>query len=435
MKTLSLLLGAASAAGLTTAAFAEEITIATVNNNDMIIMQGLTDEFTKAHPDITVNWVTLEENVLRERVTTDIATQGGQYDVMTIGTLEVPIWASQGWLEPLEFDESYDVDDLMPAIRGALSVDGTLYAAPFYGESAMTMYRTDLLEAAGFEMPDSPTWEFIGEAARAMTDRDADINGICLRGKAGWGENMAFITALANSYGARWFDENWQPQFDSPEWKAALQFYIDLMKDAGPAGASSNGFNENLTLFQQGKCGMWMDATVAAGFVSDANNSTVADKVGFALFPDAGTGNHGNWLWVWSLAIPASSDAKDAAKTFVQWATSKDYAALVGEKEGWALAPPGTRTSLYDNPDYKAVAAFAEPTLAAINAADTSHPSVQPVPYTGGQFVSIPEFQNIGTQVGQLFAAVVAGQSTVDDALAQAQSVATREMTRAGYIK
>ena len=272
-------------------------------------------------------------------------------------------------------------------------------------------------------------------AARAMTDRDADINGICLRGKAGWGENMAFITALANSYGARWFDENWQPQFDSPEWKAALQFYIDLMKDAGPAGASSNGFNENLTLFQQGKCGMWMDATVAAGFVSDANNSTVADKVGFALFPDAGTGNHGNWLWVWSLAIPASSDAKEAAKTFVQWATSKDYAALVGEKEGWALAPPGTRTSLYDNPDYKAVAAFAEPTLAAINAADTSHPSVQPVPYTGGQFVSIPEFQNIGTQVGQLFAAVVAGQSTVDDALAQAQSVVTREMTRAGYIK
>jgi sorbitol/mannitol transport system substrate-binding protein len=435
MKHTTPLLAAVSTLALASAALGEEITVATVNNGDMIIMQGLTDEFEAAHPDITVNWVTLEENILRERVTTDIATQGGQYDVMTIGVLEAPLWAEQGWLEPLSFDDSYDVDDLIPAIRDAISVDGTLYAAPFYGESAMTMYRTDLLEAAGLEMPESPTWEFIGEAARAMTDRDAEINGICLRGKAGWGENMALITALANSYGARWFDENWVPQLDSPEWKAALQFYVDLMTDAGPAGASSNGFNENLTLFQQGKCGMWMDASVAAGFVSNPDNSTVADSVGFALFPHAGTENHGNWLWAWSLAVPASSDAKDAAKTFVEWATSKDYAALVGDKEGWLMAPPGTRTSLYENEEYKAVAAFAEPTLAAINSANTSAPTVDPVPYTGGQLIVIPEWQSIGTTVGQLFSAAVAGQSSVDDALAQAQSIATREMTRAGYIK
>jgi sorbitol/mannitol transport system substrate-binding protein len=356
--------------------------------------------------------------------------------VVTIGNYEVPIWAKQGWLEPLnDLPEDYDADDILPAIRGGLTVDDTLYAVPFYGESAMVMYRTDLLEEAGLEMPEEPTWEFIGEAARAVTDREADINGICLRGKAGWGENMAFITALANSYGARWFDENWQPQFDSQEWKDALQFYVDLMKDAGPSGASSNGFNENLTLFQQGKCGMWIDATVAASFVTNPEDSTVAEDVGFALFPDAGTGNHGNWLWSWNLAIPASSDAKDAAKTFVAWATSKDYTALVAEKEGWAAAPPGTRTSLYENPEYKEAAFFAEPTLAAMDAADITKPSVQPVPYTGGQFVAIPEFQGLGTTVGQLFSAVVAGQSTVDDALAQAQSIATREMTRAGYIK
>jgi sorbitol/mannitol transport system substrate-binding protein len=207
------------------------------------------------------------------------------------------------------------------------------------------------------------------------------------------------------------------------------------MKDAGPAGASSNGFNENLTLFQQGKCGMWIDATVAASMVTDANSSTVADKVGFAIFPDAGTGNHGNWLWSWNLAIPASSKNADAAKTFVAWATSKDYTNLVAEKQGWAAAPPGTRTSLYENPDYKAVALFAEPTLTAMNAADITKPSVQPVPYTGGQFVAIPEFQAIGTQVGQIFAAVIAGQSSVDDALAQAQAITEREITRAGYPK
>ena len=437
MTLKTILLGACSALAFSTLASAETLTIATVNNGDMIRMQGLTSDFTAKNPDIKVEWVTLEENVLRERVTTDIATNGGQYDIMTIGNYEVPIWAKQGWLLPLEkLGDKYDVDDILPAIRGGLSAEGKLYAAPFYGESAMIMYRKDLFEKAGLKMPENPTWEFIGDAARKITDRKTDINGMCLRGKAGWGENMAFISALTNSFGGRWFDENWKPQFDQPEWKSSLQFYVDLMKDAGPSGASSNGFNENLTLFQQGKCGMWIDATVAASFVSNPKDSTVADKVGYALFPTHGElKNHGNWLWSWNLAIPKSSQKADAAEKFISWATSKDYTTLVASKEGWANVPPGTRTSLYKNADYEKAAAFAKPTLAAMDAADITKPTVKPVPYTGGQFVAIPEFQALGTTVGQLFSAVVAGQSSVDDALAGAQSTATREMTRAGYIK
>lgn len=436
MNLRTLLLGVSSAALLCGFANAETLTIATVNNGDMIRMQGLTEDFAAKNPDIQLEWVTLEENVLRERVTTDIATKGGQYDIVTIGNYEVPIWAKQGWLVALDgLGADYDVDDLLPAIRGGLSVDGKLYAAPFYGESAMIMYRKDLFEKAGLTMPDSPTWEFIGEAARKITDRGADISGMCLRGKAGWGENMAFLTALNNSFGGRWFDEKWQPQFDQPEWKASLQFYVDLMKDAGPQGASSNGFNENLTLFQQGKCGMWIDATVAASFVSNPKDSTVADKVGYAIFPDTGNGNHGHWLWSWNLAVPASSTKAEAAQKFIAWATSKGYTELVASKEGWANVPPGTRTSLYKNADYEKAAPFAAPTLAAMDAADITKPSVKPVPYTGGQFVAIPEFQGLGTTVGQLFSAVLAGQSSVDDALAQAQTTAVREMTRAGYIK
>ncbi|MBB3946225.1 sorbitol/mannitol transport system substrate-binding protein [Rhizobium skierniewicense] len=437
MTLKTLLLGACSALAFSGLASAETLTIATVNNGDMIRMQGLTSEFTAKNPDIQVEWVTLEENVLRERVTTDIATNGGQYDIMTIGNYEVPIWAKQGWLLPLEkLGDNYDVADMLPSIKGGLTVDSKLYAAPFYGESAMIMYRKDLFEKAGLKMPENPTWEFIGDAARKITDRKADVNGMCLRGKAGWGENMAFITALTNSFGGRWFDENWKPQFDQPEWKNALQFYVDLMKDAGPAGASSNGFNENLTLFQQGKCGMWIDATVAASFVSNPKDSKVADQVGYALFPTHGEmKNHGNWLWSWNLAIPKSSQKAEAAEKFIAWATSKEYTQLVASKDGWANVPPGTRTSLYKNADYEKAAGFAAPTLAAMNAADITKPTVKPVPYTGGQFVAIPEFQSLGTTVGQLFSAVVAGQSSVDDALASAQSTATREMTRSGYIK
>ncbi|WP_339644862.1 sugar ABC transporter substrate-binding protein [uncultured Pelagibacterium sp.] len=436
MKLRSIIIGSCSLFALAAGAQAQSLTIATVNNGDMIRMQGLSDRFTE-QTGIDLEWVTLEENVLRQRVTTDIATGGGQYDVMTIGAYETPIWAAQGWLAPLDdLGDDYNADDLIPAVREALSVDGTQYASPFYAESAMIMYRTDLFEEAGLEMPQEPTWEFIGEAARAITDRDNEIYGICLRGKAGWGENMAFITALANSMGGRWFDMDWEPQFDSPEWNEALTYYVDLMTDAGPPGASSNGFNENLALFQQGKCGMWMDATVAASFVSNPDESQVADSVGYALFPTNGQfDNHGNWLWVWSLAVPASSQNVDAAKQFIDWATSESYLEMVAEEEGWANVPPGTRTSLYENPAYTEAAPFADITLEAIQSANTTNSSVQDVPYAGGQFVAIPEFQGIGTSVGQIFSAALAGQVNVDQALEQAQQTSRMEMDRAGYYR
>ena len=424
--------GAFMFAALASTALADtKLTIATVNNGDMIRMQGLTDDFTKDNPDISLEWVTLEENVLREKVTTDIAAKGGQFDVLTIGTYEVPIWGKKGWLVPLT--EVDDPADLLPAMAGGLTVDGKLMAAPFYGESSMVMYRTDLMDKAGLKMPDAPTWEFIGQAARAMTDKAAEVYGVCLRGKAGWGENMAFLTATSNSFGARWFDENWKPQFDQPEWKATLDYYLSLMADAGPPGASSNGFNENLALFNSGKCGMWIDATVAASFVT-GKESTVADKVGFALAPDNGLGKRGNWLWAWSLAIPAGTQKNDAAQKFVSWATSKHYTELVASKEGWANVPPGTRTSLYANAEYAKVP-FAKMTLDSINSADPTHPTVKPVPYVGVQFVAIPEFAGIATTVGQIFSAALAGEKTADEALAEAQVATTREMTKAGYIK
>ena len=407
------------------------MTIATVNNGDMIRMQKLTDDFTKTNPDIKLNWVTLEENVLRQKVTTDIATKGGQFDVLTIGTYEVPIWGKKGWLVPLTTIDS--PDDLLPAIRSGLTVDGKLYASPFYGESSMVMYRKDLMDKAGLKMPDAPTWTFIKEAADKMTDKANEVYGVCLRGKAGWGENAAFITATANSFGARWFDETWHPQFNTPEWKATMDYYVNLLKTDGPPGAAANGFNENLALFNAGKCGMWIDATVAASFVT-GKESKVADKVGFALAPDNGLGKRGNWLWAWSLAIPAGSAHPAEAQKFVSWATSKKYTEIVAAKEGWANVPPGTRASLYANPEYQKVP-FAKMTLDSINSADPTHPTVKPVPYVGVQFVAIPEFQGIGTAVGQEFSAAVAGTKTVDQALAAAQALTEAEMKKAGYIK
>lgn len=265
---------------------AEALTIATVNNNDMIRMQRLSKVFEESHPDIALKWVVLEENVLRQRLTTDIATQGGQFDLLTIGMYEAALWGAKGWLEPMSgLPADYALDDLLPSVRDGLSVKGTLYALPFYAEASITYYRKDLFQQAGLRMPEQPTWTQLGEFAARLNRPDQGQYGICLRGKAGWGENMALIGTLANAFGARWFDERWQPEFSGGEWKKALDFYVSTLKRYGPPGASSNGFNENLALFNSGKCAIWVDASVAGSFVTDKSQSKVADATGFAFAP------------------------------------------------------------------------------------------------------------------------------------------------------
>ncbi|WP_172833720.1 ABC transporter substrate-binding protein [Mesorhizobium sp. ORS 3428] len=437
MPRLMGILAAATAASALTAgaALSEEITVATVNNGDMIIMQKLSSEWEKATGN-KVNWVVLEENVLRERVTTDIATKAGQFDVMTIGGYETPIWGKAGWLTPLnDLGDDYDYDDLIAPVRSGLTVDGKLYAVPFYAESSFTLYRKDLFDAAGLKMPEAPTYDQITEFAAKLTDKSKEQYGLCLRGKPGWGENMAYVGTLVNTFGGRWFDMDWKPQINSDAWKKAIGWYVDTMKKYGPPGISSNGFNENQTLFASGHCAMWIDATSAAGRVYDPKQSKVADKVAFAKAPVAVTPNGSAWGWAWSLAIPTSTKKAETAKSFVKWATSKAYVQRVGETEGWVAAPPGTRKSTYASPDYQKAAPFAATVLAAIESADPTKQTKDPVPYTGIQFVAIPEFQGIGTQVGQAVAAAVTGEQSVDDALNGAQASVEKTMEEAGYIK
>lgn len=435
MKTSVKVLLASTCLVLGSTAFAGTVTIATVNNSDMIRMQRLSKTFEQQHPDIKLNWVVLEENVLRQRLTTDIATKGGQFDVLTIGMYEASLWGQKGWLEEMkDLPASYALDDVFPSVRDGLSVDGKLYALPFYAESSMTYYRTDLFKEAGLTMPERPTWTEIAGFAEKLTHRDKEQYGICLRGKAGWGENMALISTVANAYGARWFDEQWKPQFDQPEWKNALNFYVETMKKSGPPGASSNGFNENLALFNSGKCAIWVDATVAGSFVTDKTQSKVADHVGFTYAPHQVTDKGSAWLYSWALAIPTSAKNQADAKTFSTWATSKEYAALVAEKDGVANVPPGTRASTY-NDAYMTAAPFAKITLESLKAVTPKTPTLKPVPYVGIQLVTIPEFQAIGTSVGQQFSAALVGTTTVDAALAAAQNSTERDMKRAGYPK
>ena len=418
------------------AAQAATLTIATVNNGDMVVMQKLSSVFEQQHPDIKLNWVVLEENTLRQRVTTDIATKAGQFDVVTVGNYEVPIWAKQNWLLTMDgLPASYNTDDILKTVREGVSYEGKLYAVPFYAESAMTYYRTDLFKKAGLTMPAQPTFEQIREFADKITDKNNQIYGMCLRGKPGWGENMAFITPLVDTFGGQWFNMKWQPTIDTPAWKQAITYYESILKADGPPGATSNGFNENLALFATGHCGMWIDATVAAGLLFDKKQSQVSDEVGFAPFPHASFTGGPTWLWSWNLAIPASTKQADAAKTFIAWATSKDYIALVAKQNGWVAVPPGTRESTYSSTDYQQAAPFAGFVLKAIDSSNPTGSTKEPRPYVGAQYVGIPQFQAIGTQVGQTLAGTLTGQTSVDQALKSAQSATERTMRQSGYLK
>jgi sorbitol/mannitol transport system substrate-binding protein len=435
-ERLALLSTLAVMAGTThVSAQGQTLTIATVNNADMIIMQRLSPKWEQATGN-KLNWVVLEENVLRQRATTDIATKGGQFDIMTIGSYEAPIWGKQNWLVPLDdLGQDYDYGDVIPSVKNALSHGGKLYAVPFYAESSFTFYRKDLFDQAGIKMPDRPTYDQIAEYAAKLTDKSKEQYGFCQRGKPGWGENMAFIGPMVNAFGGRWFNEQWEPQLTTEPWKNAVTYYVKNMREYGPPGATANGHNENRALFATGHCAIWVDATSAAGYIYNPKESQVADKTAFTAAPVQVTSNGSGWFWSWALAIPNSSKKVDAAKSFVKWATSKEYITLVGNEAGWVSAPPGTRKSTYDNPEYQKAAPFAKVVYESVANADITKPTKDPVPYVGIQYVAIPEFQGIGTAVGQQMAAALAGQVTVDQALETAQRSTERTMKQAGYPK
>ena len=412
-----------------------ELTIGTVNNADMILMQRLSRGFER-ETGIRLNWVVLGESILRQRLTIDISTGGSTFDIITIGSYETPLWAARDWLVPLDdLGADYDYPDIFDVIRQGLSYQGRLYAAPFYGEGSFTYYRKDLFQRAGLAMPEQPTYEQIREFAARLHDPAHSLYGICLRGEPGWGQNAAYLSTLMHAFGGRWFDMHWQPQLTSPEWVAALSYYVDLLRASGPPGVTTDGHNETRALFASGHCAMWIDSTAAAGHILDRRQSLVAEVTGFARAPIAVTARGSSWIWSWALAIPKSSPKADTAKQFIRWATCRKYIATVAERFGWVLAPPGTRLSTYENPAYLKAAPFARLVRDAILTADMTRPSAQPVPYVGIQYASIPEFQAIGTIVGQEISAALTGGATVRQALASAQQETERIMRRGGYLK
>ena len=428
---LAAALTAASCAGagsLTGGGEGTTLVVAIVANPQMEDAIELSDQFEADHPDIDLQFVSLPENEARAKITASVATGGGEFDIVMISNYETAQWADDGWLVNLqpyaEQTPGYDPDDFIPSIRESLSYDGDLYSVPFYGESSFLVYRKDMLEQAGLTMPDEPTWPEVADLARELHDPANGVSGICLRGLPGWGENLAPLNTVVNTFGGRWFTPDWEAQLTSPEFVEAVTFYVDLVTRYGEPGAAASGFSECVTRYSQGQAAMWYDATSMVSTVESPADSTVVGKNGYVQAPVVETDSSG-WLYSWSLGIPTTSEHQDEAWEFMAWMTDKDYLQLVGEELGWERVPPGSRLSTYRIPQYAKVAkAYAEPTLTAMRAADPDNATVQPVPYTGIQFVGIPEFQDLGTRVSQQVSAAIAGQTTVEEALEESQGYA-----------
>ncbi|TXS40130.1 sugar ABC transporter substrate-binding protein [Streptomyces sp. uw30] len=407
----------------------QSINVLMVGNPQMEDIAKLTkDTFTK-DTGIKVNFTILPENELRDKVTQDVATQAGQYDVATIGAYEVPIWEKNGWLHELssyaDKDTSFDKADLLkPMVTSLSGSDGKLYALPFYGESSFLMYNKDVMQAKGVTVPEHPTWQQIADIAAKVDGAEPGMRGICLRGLAGWGELGASLTTVVNTFGGTWFTKDWKAEVNSPAFKKATNFYVDLVRKHGEAGAAQAGFTECLNAMSQKKVAMWYDATSAAGSLEDPNASKIAGHVGYAYAPTVETKSSG-WLWSWAWAMPKTTKKADAASKFMLWASGKDYEKLVGEKLGWSRVPAGKRASTYEIPEYqKAAAAFGDITLKSIEGADPANPGLQPRPTVGVQYVAVPEFQDLGTKVTQEISAAIAGKSGVDKALDDGQKLA-----------
>ena len=403
------------------------VTVAVVSNPLITNqMEPLAREyFEKQYPGIHVKFATYTEGDLRTAIEKDVSTHSNTFNVVMIGNYETPLFAKNGWLDNLSSQfiakqPSYDAADLLPPIAKSLSYHNSLYAVPFYGESSMLYYRKDLFAKAHVTMPAHPTWAQVQSLA-AKLNQPGKQAGICLRGLAGWGDNMAALDTVVNTFGGQWYNTKWQPQLTSPAFENATNFYVNLIRKYGESGAANDSFNQLLTLYGQGKCAMWYDATVAATSIQGSYPS-VFKNTGYAFAPVNRTKSSG-WLWSWSLGIPKGVANQSDAWKFVSWATSKSYDQLVAKKYGWGAVPPGTRTSLYNNPQYQQAAkGYAPVTLASIDGADPLHPTVNPAPYTGVQFVDVPQFESLGVQVGQQIAGAIAGSESVSQALKTSQS-------------
>lgn len=301
----------------TAATGTQEIRVLLANHPYGELLKSRIPEFT-AETGIRVNFESLQEAQLTQKLTTEFATGSSTVDVfMTRPLQEGLLFIKNGWYEALD---SYDFSDYPENSVDIGRQDGKAYIVPLVTEWQVMYYRKDLFEKAGIQVPTNFTE--LEAAAKALTT--ADVAGFGSRGK-GNAAVTQFSSYLYN-YGGNYLEDN-VAVFDTPEAIEAFRYYGRLLGTYGPQGVTSMSWENLMPVFQAGKLAMWTDASVFYGQVVDPSKTQIpAEDVGVAKLP-AGPEDDSPFIVVsWGMGMASTSRNPDAAQRFLEWATSEELA-------------------------------------------------------------------------------------------------------------
>jgi len=327
------------------------------------------DEFTEL-TGIEVNYDVFPEQNYFDKVTIDLsAGNNSTYDVFMTGAYQIWQYAPAGWMEPLEpfiedpakTNPDYDFEDIFSDLReseqwnlepGRANLgEGSQYALPWGFETNAFMYRQDLFEKHGLEVPTS--LEELKAVAIALDEAEPDMAGIVVRGSLNWATiHPGFMTMYA-SYGCVDYDENMVPQMNSECAVTVTEAWVEMVAQAGPEAWTTYTWYQAGSDFGAGQAGILFDADILAYFQNqpDAAAEDVLGNIAWAPGPKGPDGELRTNIWIWSLAMNAGSQKKDAAWYFLQWATGKEF--LTTGAVDYSMVNP-VRASIWENPDFQA---------------------------------------------------------------------------------
>jgi multiple sugar transport system substrate-binding protein len=383
-------------------------------------IQALLPEFTAA-TGIEVSLEVVPESDITAKMLLEFSSGSGRYDVVQNNIIFIPGFVSAGYLEPLDdlgakHADYLDRADFVPGYLNTNLLDAKLYGLPVYGESTFLMYRKDLFEEYGIAVP--KTFDEVEAAAKTIEEKsNGEITGITMRGAQGI-QSVYVWAGWLWGFGGQFIDADGKSALATPEAAASLEAFARTLKESGPVGVANFGWEENRLLFQNGKAGMTLDATVNGAFNEDPAISSVVGKVGYAPVPvqtDNAKGGSSS-LAVHSLYLSAASQNKDAAWLFMSWATAKEQ-----QIKSLAIAPNSGVTSLaaLASDEFSSrYGAFKDGMIESIN---KGNPQYLPTVTAASEIIN-----NAGIAVSK----VLAGTATAADALAEADTANAAALLR-----
>lgn len=409
-KTQNATFGAllACSTALPTFALADELNVVLFS---MPYTQGLAEleaDF-EAKTGHTVNIDVVGQDVFESRITLSFTGKTGDLDVVHTPVIQVQRWIEAGWLHPItaNVDAMDTKDDILAGPLDAYLVNGERWALPFFAETGMMAYRTDLLPAAGYDSAPE-TWAEMLEVGAALKANDQAA--IAMRVAPGQGFNMFVYPMIMRAYGGTFFADyptDLTPNMNTPEGLEGLNVYSTLMNEYGPQGIGNFNFGEVAAAMQSGQVAMIVDGTSIVAQALDPEKSQFADQISIAAVP-SGPNGRSPAIAVHGLGVPADAPNPEASFAFIEWATSEDVLTQIALSQSY---PDFTRASVAQNADVIAKYEGIHPEFLNLK--------VQMLGDAIGHYRPLlPQWPQIGATVGENINAAVNGIMSNEEALA-----------------